>query len=152
MILREGRGDTRRCHVQNKKRAMEEAMEESPTLDERRTRWGNKTGTWITMFPSTVNRTELGAQEWRDPPFIRYGIETPDLPYHCDGYNANFSIFNFWIARSTASSWIFPTISVMGFLTLQENSSPPCTYATTPSSIKVVPWKRERNSLWDPLT
>ena len=44
------------------------------------------------MQPSTVNGTELGAQEWRDAAFLRYGLEPPDLPKHCDGCNARFSI------------------------------------------------------------
>ena len=40
----------------------------------------------------TVNGTDLGAQEWRDAAFLRYGLEPPDLPKNCDGYNAKFSI------------------------------------------------------------
>ena len=44
------------------------------------------------MQPSTVNGTELGAREWRDAAFLRYGIEPPDLPKYCDGYNARSSI------------------------------------------------------------
>ena len=35
---------------------------------------------------------ELGAQEWRDAAFLCYGLEPPDLPKHCDGCNARFSI------------------------------------------------------------
>ena len=41
---------------------------------------------------STVNGNELGAQEWRDAAFLRYGLEPPDLPKHCDGCNARFFI------------------------------------------------------------
>ena len=44
--------------------------------------------------PSTVNGTELGAQEWRDALFLQYGLETPDLPHYCNGHNATFSIFH----------------------------------------------------------
>ena len=44
------------------------------------------------MQPSTVNGTELGAQEWRDALFLRYGLKPPDLPTHCDGCQAKFSI------------------------------------------------------------
>ena len=44
------------------------------------------------MQPSTVNGTELEAQEWRDALFLRYGLETPDLTTYCDGYQAKFSI------------------------------------------------------------
>ena len=42
--------------------------------------------------PSIVNGTEVGAQEWRDAAFLRYGLEPPDLPKYCDGDNAQFSI------------------------------------------------------------
>ena len=44
------------------------------------------------MKPSTVNETELGAQEWRTALSLRYGLEPPDLPTYCDGCQAKFSI------------------------------------------------------------
>ena len=44
------------------------------------------------MQPSTVNGTDLGAQEWRDALFMRYGLDPPDLPTYCDGCQAKFSI------------------------------------------------------------
>ena len=48
---------------------------------------------WISDPPSTVNGTKLGVQEWRDSLFLSYGIDLPDLPYHCDGFGADFSIY-----------------------------------------------------------
>ena len=33
-----------------------------------------------------------GAQEWRDPLFLSYGIDPPKLPDNCDGCGAAFSI------------------------------------------------------------
>ena len=33
-----------------------------------------------------------GDQEWRDTLFLRYGLDPPDLPIHCDRYQAKFSI------------------------------------------------------------
>ena len=47
---------------------------------------------WISVLLSTVNGTELGAKEWRDSFFLRYGIDPPDLPPHCDGCGASFLI------------------------------------------------------------
>ena len=44
------------------------------------------------MQPSTVIGTELGAQEWRDALFLRYGLDPPDLLTYCDGCQAKFSI------------------------------------------------------------
>ena len=51
-----------------------------------------KTGAWLAMLTSTVNGTELGTQEWRDALFLRYGLDPPDLPSHCDGCDAKFTI------------------------------------------------------------
>ena len=44
------------------------------------------------MQPSKVNRTELGAQEWREDLFLRYVLEPPDLLNYCDGCYAKLSI------------------------------------------------------------
>ena len=44
------------------------------------------------MQPYKVNGTELGAQEWHDYLFLRYGLDPPDLPYCCDGCNAKLTI------------------------------------------------------------
>ena len=52
------------------------------------------TGAWMMVQPSTFNGTELGAQEWRDAAFLRYGLEPPDLPKYCDGCNTLFLIFH----------------------------------------------------------
>ena len=51
-----------------------------------------KTGAWITVLLSTVNETEMGAQEWRDSLFLRYGLDPPELPTHYDGCEARFTI------------------------------------------------------------
>ena len=51
-----------------------------------------KTGAWMKVQSSTVNGTELGAQEWRDALFLRYGLEPPDLLTYCDGCNAKLTI------------------------------------------------------------
>ena len=44
------------------------------------------------MQPSTVNGTELGAQEWRDALFLQYVLYPPELPTHCDDCHVRFSI------------------------------------------------------------
>jgi hypothetical protein len=43
-------------------------------------------------MPSTVNGTELSAQEWRDAFFLRYGRSPGDLPSLCDGCGQKFSV------------------------------------------------------------
>ena len=50
------------------------------------------TGAWLRVQPSTFNGTELGAQEYRDALFLWYGLKLLDLPTHCDGCQAKFSI------------------------------------------------------------
>ena len=67
-------------------------MEGAPVLHARQLRQATKTGAWLTVQPSTFNRTELGAQEWRDALFLRYGLDHTDLPTHCTGYQAKLSI------------------------------------------------------------
>ena len=55
-------------------------------------RQATKTRDWLTVQPSKLNVTELGAQEWRDAFFLQYGLKPPDLPKYCDGCNAKFTI------------------------------------------------------------
>ena len=49
-------------------------------------------GAWLSVIPSTVNGTELGAPDWRDSIFLHYGIDPPDLQDHCNGCGAAFDI------------------------------------------------------------
>ena len=65
-----------------------------PYHGSRRLRRVTKTGTWLTVQPSTVNGTELGAQEWRGSLFLRYGLDPPYLHHYCDGCNTTFSIYH----------------------------------------------------------
>ena len=46
----------------------------------------------VVLLPSTVNGTDLGAQEWIDSLFLRYCINPPGLPYYYDGCSAAFDI------------------------------------------------------------
>ena len=48
----------------------------------------------MSVLPSTVNETELGAQEWRYYLFLRYGIVPPNLPEHCDECGVAFDIYH----------------------------------------------------------
>ena len=85
MLMCYGRGVIRRCNVQDTQMALEEAMAASLAFDACLMRQGTKTGAWITVLPSMVNGTDMGAQEWRNALFLCYGIDPPDLPTHCDG-------------------------------------------------------------------
>ena len=59
--------------------ALTVALEGDPVLQARRMQRAAKTGARLKVLPSTVNGTELGAQEWCDALFLRYGLEPPDL-------------------------------------------------------------------------
>jgi hypothetical protein len=51
-----------------------------------------QTGAWLSAPPSTVNGTELSAQEFRDAITIRYAITPSNLPASCNGYDAQFTL------------------------------------------------------------
>ena len=65
--------------------ALTDALEGGPVLHTCQLQRATKTGSWLTVQPSTVNGTKLGAQEWRDALLLWYGLEPPDLPTYCDG-------------------------------------------------------------------
>ena len=78
--------------VQRAEETLTVALEGAPVLQERRMRRAAKTRSRLMVLPSTVNITELGAQEWHDALSLRYGMEPPDLPTHCDECEARFTI------------------------------------------------------------
>ena len=90
--LRDGRAAVRRQNAAKAVASLDTTIARSLAVVTRRLRQATKTGAWLTVQTSTVNGTELGAHQWRDADFLRYGIEPPDLPKHCDGCNAKFSI------------------------------------------------------------
>ena len=72
--------------------SLEATISGAPEVVTRRLRWATKTGAWLTVQPSTLNGTDMGAQEWRDDAFLRYGLDPPDLPKYCDGCSARLLI------------------------------------------------------------
>jgi hypothetical protein len=53
---------------------------------------GKETGQWLSVMPSTLNDTELSAQEFRDALLLRHARTPGDLPSHCDGCGAQFDV------------------------------------------------------------
>ena len=100
--------------VQQAEAALRVALEGAPVQQARRMRQAAKTGAWITVLTSTVNGTELGAQEWREALFLRYGLEPLYLPSHCDGCDAKFSISHALDCKRAASSRRVTMSSVTG--------------------------------------
>ena len=72
--------------------ALTAALEGALVHQARQMQRAAKTEAWLTVLPSTVNGTKLGAQEWRDALFLQYGLEPPDLPSHCDGCDTKLTI------------------------------------------------------------
>ena len=72
--------------------ALKAPLEGSQVQHARRLRQATKTGAWLTVQPSKVNGTELGAQEWRDALFLLYVLDPPDRPTHYDGFYGMSSI------------------------------------------------------------
>ena len=77
---REGRTAMRRRGQSWVEESLTATLEGGPVLHARRIQRAAKTGAWLTLMPSTVNRTELGAQEWRDALFLRYDLEPQEMP------------------------------------------------------------------------
>ncbi len=53
---------------------------------------GKLTGQWLSVVPSTVNGTELSAEEFRDSLLLRYALTPSNLPAQCDGCGQSFSV------------------------------------------------------------
>ena len=73
--------EVRKQSILQKEEAQAETVVGAPIQDTQHVRRATNTGAWITMHPSMVNDTNLGAQEWRYALFLRYGLEPPDLPH-----------------------------------------------------------------------
>ena len=92
--LRQERTTARRRGQRQAEEALKAALEVGTVQRARRLRRRTKTGAWLTVQPTTVNRTELGEQEWSDALFLRYGLETPDLLTHYNNCHAKLFISN----------------------------------------------------------
>jgi hypothetical protein len=53
---------------------------------------GKETGQWLSVMPSTLDGTELLAQEFRDTLLLRHARTPGDLPSHCDGCGTKFNV------------------------------------------------------------
>ena len=62
--LKEGWGEVRKLNFMGAEASLEETLEVAPAQYARRLWQLNKMGAWMMVKSSTVNGTELGAQEW----------------------------------------------------------------------------------------
>ena len=83
-----------------------------------------RTGVWLSVPPSTVNGTELEAQEWRESLFLDIASSHLTCRPIVMAVSRRSQSATPWTARRAASSGRVTTISVMWFPTLQERPSP----------------------------
>ena len=119
--------------------SLEATIAGAPEVVTRRLRRARKTGAWLTVQPYTVNGTELGAQEWRDAAFQRYGLDPPDLPKYCDGCNTRFSIYHALNCKRGGLVTARHNELREKVADLAGKSFTPHTCETTPSSTRVAP-------------
>ena len=68
--LREGKEEVMKRNANRKEEALVETLAGAPVQVARRLRRATKTRECMRVHPSTVNGTELGAQEWQDNLFL----------------------------------------------------------------------------------
>jgi hypothetical protein len=91
-VLKTGKAEIRKRRDDCSMDEMESILRTIPKGESRTIRRGRETGAWLSILPSTVNGTELSAQEFRDAISMRYGIVPSDLPHKCDGCDAPFTL------------------------------------------------------------
>ena len=82
----------RKRSVLRAEEALAETLAGAPFQGAPSFRQETNTRAWMTVQSPTVNGSELGAQEWRDALFLKYGLDPPYPPKDYNGCNANFSI------------------------------------------------------------
>jgi hypothetical protein len=86
-----------RTELAGRKKATDELVVKSvlstvPPLLKRALLRAKMTSQWLSVTPSTVNGTELSAQEFRDALHLRHGRAPGDLLSHCDDCGQKFSV------------------------------------------------------------
>ena len=92
--IREEREEVMKSNNLRLEEALAETLEGAAVHVTRHLRQATKTGKWMMVQSSTVNRMELGAQYWLDALFLQYGLDLPYLSKFCDGCNATFYMFH----------------------------------------------------------
>jgi hypothetical protein len=92
-VIKEGRAAMRLCRAAVDDSELTRLLRNLPQEKRRIIERGRQTGAWISVQPSTVNGTELSAEEFRDATHLRYAQVPPNFPTTCDGCSCNnFSV------------------------------------------------------------
>jgi hypothetical protein len=101
--------------------------------DDRRTILrGKDTGQWLSVLPSTVNGTELSAQDFRDSLLLRYSRSPADLPSHCDDCGQKFTVRHALECKKGG-------LVISRLNEIREELSDPASKAIIPSAVRDVP-------------
>ena len=131
----------RKRSVLRAEEALADTLLVDPNQDACRLRQMTKKGAWMVVQTSTVNGTELGAQEWRYALFLRYGLDPPDVPKFYDSCSAAFSICHALGCKKGGLVTAHHNELRDGVADLAGKPLCPRTCATTPSSLQVTPCK-----------
>lgn len=91
-VMREVRSEVKTRNKAKNDKALNWIVSKLPCDDRRTIERGKQTGQWLSVLPSSVNGTELSAQEFRDSVMLRYARTPIDLPSLCDGCGETFSV------------------------------------------------------------
>ena len=91
-VIREVKAELKLRNAAKNESCLKDLTSKMSHLNKRTILRGKETGQWLSVLPSTVNGTELSAQEFRDALLLRNARCPPDLPTECDGCQQTFSV------------------------------------------------------------
>jgi hypothetical protein len=152
-IMNAGKAETVARYLSESKAKLSGELEKISGRRSRTIQRGEQTRAWLLVLPSTINGTELSAQEFRDAIHMRHGITPPNLPETCDGCDARFSLQHALLGCKKGG---FSFLSVARFLnlsTLQQlkNSSMLGYHDSAPFSSEFLPARGSANGLTIPV-
>jgi hypothetical protein len=88
----DARKDTRKKWQEEEEAAFQRITSAASKTTARQMTRSRDTGTWLTVMPSTLNGTELSADEFRDSLRLRLGLSPIALPKRCEGCGDRFTV------------------------------------------------------------
>ena len=83
---------TRREKKQKAEELLRKGVEERVGMEWCRQQRAQNYGAWLSVFPSRLNGTELSKNEFLDNARLQYDYAPTNLPNHCDGCGAPFTV------------------------------------------------------------
>jgi hypothetical protein len=89
--IAEARRDSIKLRETTFQQQLASILTSSSPVDKRRITRSAKTGSWLSSIPSSINGTDLSAEEFRDNIRLRFGLQPKALPPYCDGCGSPFT-------------------------------------------------------------